>query len=60
VVEVPRPLIHDVAVREFSPTRTLLFTVVTSTVLVAIERGFLKSGGANAGGTSQTGTPGAR
>lgn len=57
VVDVPRPLIHEVAVRQFSPSRTALFTLLTSTVLIAVERGFIKSGGSNAAGSSQSGTP---
>ncbi|HVX39977.1 MAG TPA: hypothetical protein VHB25_10425 [Gemmatimonadaceae bacterium] len=60
VIEVPRPLIDAVAVKQFSPSRTVLFTALTSVVMVAIERGFLHSGGANAPGTAQTGTPGAK
>lgn len=57
VIDLPRPLINSIAVRQFSPTRTLLFAAITSTVLIAVERGFLGSGGANAAGTGQTGKP---
>ena len=57
VVQVPRPLIRQIDVRGFSPTRTALAAFLTTTALLAVERGFLKGGGANAAGTSQTGTP---
>ena len=57
VVQVPRPLIREIDVRGFSPTRTLLFAFLTTTALLSVEQGFLKHGGANAPGTSQTGTP---
>jgi len=57
VVQVPRPLIRQIDVRGFSPTRTVLAAFLTTTALLAVERGFLKGGGANAGGTSQSGTP---
>jgi len=57
VVQVPRPLIRQIDVRGFSPTRTALAAFLTTTALLAVERGFLKNGGANAAGTSQSGTP---
>ena len=57
VVQVPRPLIRQIDVRAFSPTRTALAALLTTTALLAVERGFLKNGGANAAGTSQSGTP---
>jgi hypothetical protein len=57
VVQVPRPLIREVDVRAFSPTRTAFAAFLTSVVLFGVERGFLKGGGSNATGTSQTGTP---
>lgn len=57
LVEVPRPLIQQIDVRGFSPTRTALAAFLTTTALLAVERGFLKSGGSNAPGTSQSGTP---
>lgn len=57
VVQVPRPLIRQIDVRGFSPTRTALAAFLTTTALLAVERGFLKNGGANAPGTSQSGTP---
>lgn len=57
VVQVPRPLIRQIDVRGFSPTRTALAAFLTTTALLAVERGFLRNGGANAGGTSQTSTP---
>ena len=60
VIEVPRPLIDKVEVKQFSPSRTALFAGLVSVAMVAIERGFLHSGGANAAGTTQTGTPGAK
>jgi hypothetical protein len=57
VVQVPRPLIRQIDVRGFSPSRTALAAFLTTTALLAVERGFLKNGGANAAGTTQTGTP---
>ena len=60
VVQVPRPLIREIDIRGFSPSRTLFAAFLTSVALVAVEKGFLKSGGSNAGGTAQTGTPVAR
>src|SRR5262252_453604 len=57
VIQVPRPLIREVDVRGFSPTRTLFAAFLTSAALFAVEKGFLKSGGSNAAGTAQTGTP---
>lgn len=57
VVEVPRPLMREVAVRQFSPSRTALFATIVSAALITVERGFLKGGGANAAGTSQSGLP---
>jgi hypothetical protein len=57
VVLVPRPLIREIDVRAFSPSRTLFAAFLTSAALIAVERGFLKSGGSNAAGTGQTGTP---
>ena len=60
VVQVPRPLIREVDIRGFSPTRTLFAAFLTSAALIAVEKGFLKGGGSNAPGTAQTGTPGAR
>lgn len=57
VVLVPRPLIRQIDVRAFSPTRTAFAAFLTSVVLFGVERGFLKGGGANASGTGQTGTP---
>jgi hypothetical protein len=57
VVDVPRPLMRQVEVRQFSPTRTALFATITSIVFITVERGFLKGGGANAAGSSQTGLP---
>lgn len=60
VIEVPRPLIDKVEVKQFSPSRTALFGGLLTVAMVTIERGFLHSGGANAPGTSQTGTPGAK
>jgi hypothetical protein len=60
VVQVPRPLIREIDIRGFSPSRTLFAAFLTSAALVAVEKGFLKSGGANAAGTGQTGTPVAR
>src|SRR5262249_50996810 len=60
VVQVPRPLIREIDIRGFSPTRTLFAAFLTSVALVAVEKGFLKGGGSNAAGTAQTGTPGAR
>jgi hypothetical protein len=57
VVEVPRPLMREVDVRQFSPTRTALFATIASVVFITVERGFLKGGGANAAGTGQTGVP---
>ncbi len=60
VVQVPRPLIREIDIRGFSPSRTLFAAFLTSVALVAVEKGFLKSGGANAAGTAQTGTPVAR
>lgn len=59
-LEVPRPLIQKVEVREFSPSRTALWGGLFAVAMVTIERGFLHSGGSNAPGTSQTGTPGAK
>ena len=60
VVDVPRPLMRAVEVRQFSPTRTALFATIASVVFITVEKGFLKSGGANAAGTSQTGVPTSR
>jgi hypothetical protein len=60
VIQVPRPLIREVDVRGFSPSRTLFAAFLTSAALFAVEKGFLKGGGSNAAGTAQTGTPGAR
>jgi hypothetical protein len=60
VVQVPRPLIREIDIRAFSPSRTLFAAFLTSAALLAVEKGFLKSGGANAPGTGQTGTPVAR
>ncbi len=60
VVLVPRPLIREIDVRGFSPSRTLFAAFLTSVALIAVEQGFLKNGGANAAGTGQTGTPVAR
>lgn len=57
IVQVPRPLIRQIDVRGFSPTRTLFATFLTSAALFAVEKGFLKGGGSNAAGTAQTGTP---
>lgn len=57
VVEVPRPLMRQVDVRQFSPSRTALFATIAGAVFITVERGFLKGGGANAAGTSQTGVP---
>jgi hypothetical protein len=57
VVEVPRPLMRQVDVRQFSPSRTALFATIAGVVFITVERGFLKGGGANASGTSQTGLP---
>jgi len=60
VVQVPRPLIREIDIRGFSPSRTLFAAFLTSAALIAVEKGFLKNGGANAPGTGQTGTPVAR
>jgi hypothetical protein len=60
VVQVPRPLIREIDIRGFSPSRTLFAAFLTSAALIAVEKGFLKNGGANAAGTAQTGTPVAR
>jgi hypothetical protein len=60
VVQVPRPLIREIDIRGFSPSRTLFAAFLTSVALVAVEKGFLHGGGANAAGTAQTGTPVAR
>jgi hypothetical protein len=60
VVDVPRPLMSQVEVRQFSPTRTALFATITSVVFITLERGFLKGGGANASGMTQTGLPSGR
>ena len=60
VVDVPRPLVRQVEVREFSPTRTALFATIAGVVFITVERGFLKGGGANAAGTGQTGLPSGR
>ncbi len=60
VVLVPRPLIREIDIRGFSPSRTLFAAFLTSAALIAVEKGFLKNGGANAAGTGQTGTPVAR
>ncbi len=60
VVQVPRPLIREVDVRGFSPSRTLFAAFLTSAALFAVEKGFLKGGGSNAAGTAQTGTPSSR
>jgi len=57
VVDVPRPLVRQVDVRQFSPTRTALFATIASVVFITVERGFLRGGGANASGTSQSGLP---
>jgi hypothetical protein len=57
VVQVPHPLIREIDIRGFSPTRTLFAAFLTSAALIAVEKGFLKNGGANAAGTAQTGTP---
>ena len=57
VVDVPRPLMREVNVRQFSPTRTALFATLASVVFITVERGFLRGGGANAAGTGQTGVP---
>lgn len=57
VVDVPRPLMRQVEVRQFSPTRTALLATIAGAVFITVERGFLKGGGANATGTSQTGLP---
>jgi hypothetical protein len=57
VVQVPRPLISQIDIRGFSPSRTLFAAFLTSVALIAVEKGFLKNGGANAAGTAQTGTP---
>jgi hypothetical protein len=57
VVQVPRPLIREVDIRSFSPSRTLFAAFLTSAALFALERGFVKNGGSNAAGTAQTGTP---
>jgi hypothetical protein len=57
VVQVPRRLIREVDIRGFSPSRTLFAAFLTSAALIAVEKGFLKNGGANAAGTAQTGTP---
>ena len=60
VVDVPRPLMRAVEVRQFSPTRTALFATIASVVFITVEKGFLKNGGANAAGPSQTGVPTSR
>jgi hypothetical protein len=60
VVDVPRPLMRQVEVRQFSPTRTALFATIASVVFITVEKGFLKGGGANAAGTAQTGLPGGK
>jgi len=57
VVDVPRPLMRTVEVRQFSPTRTALFATIASVVFITVEKGFLKGGGANAAGSSQSGLP---
>ena len=57
VVDVPRPLVRQLEVRQFSPTRTALFATLASVVFITVERGFLRGGGANAAGTGQTGVP---
>jgi hypothetical protein len=57
MVEVPRPLMREVDVRQFSPTRTALFATLASVVFITVERGFLRGGGANAAGSAQTGVP---
>ena len=57
VVLVPRPLIREIELRGFSPSRTLFAAFLTSAALIALEKGFVKGGGANAAGTAQTGTP---
>lgn len=59
-LEVPRPLIEKVEVRQFSPSRTALWGGLFAVAMITIERGFLHSGGANAPGSTQTGTPGAK
>ena len=57
---VPCPLIREIDIRGFSPRARCSPAFLTSVALVAVEKGFLKNGGANAGGTGQTGTPVAR
>ena len=48
---------RQVEVRQFSPSRTALFATLASVIFITVERGFLKGGGANAAGTSQSGLP---
>jgi len=57
LVDLPRPLVRHVEVRQFSPSRTALFATLASVVFITIERGFLNNGGANAAGTAQSGLP---
>ena len=57
VVLVPRPLIREIELRGFSPSRTLFAAFLTSAALIALEKGFVTGGGATAAGTAQTGTP---
>ena len=55
-VEIPHSLSRAVTVRQFSPSRTILFSGILSIALFAIEQGF-RGGGANAPGPSPRNGP---
>ena len=56
-VGVPRALVSSVAVRKFSPGRTLLFGGLGTGALVAIAEAFAGGGGATVPGGTPTGPP---
>jgi hypothetical protein len=56
-VVVPRALVSGVAMRKFSPGRTLLFGGLSTGALVAIAEAFAGGGGATTFGGTPTGPP---
>jgi hypothetical protein len=56
-VVVPRALVSTVAVRKFSPGRTLLFGGLSTGALIAIAEAFGGGGGATVPGGTPTGPP---
>jgi hypothetical protein len=59
-IVVSRALISSVSTRSFSPGRTILFSAITTSALVAIVQAFAGGGGATTAGGTPIGPPSGR